>query len=206
MRSEIKRFHQQTKITTIYVTHDQLEAITLADRIVVMHDGQIEQVGTPMEVYENPRSVFVATFIGSPGMNLFPGVLEKQGDQMLLNLEGFTSKMVLPPSKAQLGVDGQKVILGIRPSDVFWANKAPEFKNPQEIDPSWYAQGVVELVELLGKNAYVTFKVGGHDGLSEIIGRQVPAYKEEIKLGLNLHYAHLFNAENQLNLQIPAKN
>jgi len=202
MRGEIKRFHQKAKITTIYVTHDQLEAMTLADRIVVMHDGRIEQVGTPMEVYENPRSVFVATFIGSPWMNLFNGILEAQGDKMLLALDGFKTKMVLPPSKAKLGVNGQKVILGIRPSDVFWAKTAPELKNPQEIDPSWYDQGTVEMVELLGKNAYVTFKIGGQNGLSEIVGRSFPADNEEIKLGFNLHYAHLFHAENHLNLQI----
>ncbi len=200
MRGEIKKFHQETKVTTIYVTHDQLEAMTLADRIVVMRDGHIEQVGTPMEVYENPRSVFVATFIGSPGMNLFPGTLHAVDDKMFLQLEGTEQQMLLPPSKASLGHSGQKVKLGIRPSDVFWPEVTREFQNPQEIDPSWKVDGRVEMVELLGKNAYVSLKIGGHDGLSEIVGRKFPELKSTIPLGLNLHYAHLFHAESGINL------
>ena len=77
---------------------------------------------------------------------------------------------------------------------------APEFQNAEEIDPSWHLNGHVEMVELLGKNAYVSLNIGGHEGLSEIVGRKFPTIQSEISLGFNLHYAHLFHAESHLNL------
>ncbi|TJX31941.1 MAG: ATP-binding cassette domain-containing protein, partial [Mesorhizobium sp.] len=79
MRAEIKALHQQLKTTSVYVTHDQIEAMTMADRIVVMHDGLIQQVGAPLDLYDRPANMFVAGFIGSPGMNFLPAVVEKDG-------------------------------------------------------------------------------------------------------------------------------
>ena len=79
MRTEIKELHQRLKTTTIYVTHDQIEAMTMADKIVVMHDGRVEQIGTPLELYDRPANLFVAGFIGSPAMNFLPGTLHSNG-------------------------------------------------------------------------------------------------------------------------------
>jgi multiple sugar transport system ATP-binding protein len=86
MRTEIKRVHQKVKTTTVYVTHDQVEAMTLADRVVVMNGGRIEQIGTPNELYHHPKTRFVASFIGSPAMNLIPAKLEGNGSGLTIRL------------------------------------------------------------------------------------------------------------------------
>ena len=108
MRSEIKTLHQRLGTTTIYVTHDQIEAMTLADRIVVMHDGRIEQIGTPLELYDRPANTFVAGFIGSPAMNLIEGMVK---DGALRTAGG---EIPLPPRLAS-DIEGRQIILGIRP-------------------------------------------------------------------------------------------
>lgn len=110
MRSEIKELHQRLKTTTVYVTHDQIEAMTMADRIVVMRGGQIEQIGTPLELYDRPASVFVAGFIGSPSMNFIP--VRTNGDRLALE-----TQEVLGSAPAGLS-DGQEVIAGFRPEDI----------------------------------------------------------------------------------------
>jgi multiple sugar transport system ATP-binding protein len=195
MRTEIKRFHMMTQTTTIYVTHDQLEAMTLADRIVVMNEGIVEQVGSPMDVYEFPRSIFVATFIGSPGMNLLPCVIKKQGGFSNIQAQDGAFSFKLPPSKASIVEDGQEVIMGIRPSDIFVAKK------DDKISDEWKAKGLVEIVELLGKNAFITLKLGSSECLGEIMGRDNPRAGEEVLLSFNLNHIHLFDPRTQLNLQ-----
>ena len=114
MRAEIKALHQRLKTTTVYVTHDQIEAMTMADRIVVMHDGIIEQIGTPLDLYDRPGNLFVAQFIGSPAMNVFEGVLQKEGGQA-----GVAALGALWPAPATVrGNHGQPVHYGIRPGDL----------------------------------------------------------------------------------------
>src|SRR5574338_953888 len=109
MRSEIKALHQRLRTTTVYVTHDQIEAMTMADRIVVMHDGVVEQIGSPLELYDRPANAFVATFIGSPAMNMLDGRIGP--DRASVELDGGT-RVILP---AVTGEAGQSVKLGIRP-------------------------------------------------------------------------------------------
>jgi multiple sugar transport system ATP-binding protein len=108
MRSEIKALHQRLSTTTVYVTHDQVEAMTMADRIVVMQDGRVEQVGAPLELYDRPANLFVATFIGSPAMNLIEGRITGEGFVT-------TSGLTLPLSSAPAGSQGQPALYGIRP-------------------------------------------------------------------------------------------
>jgi multiple sugar transport system ATP-binding protein len=112
MRTEIKALHQRLKTTTVYVTHDQVEAMTMADRIVVMHDGIVEQIGSPLELYDNPANMFVAGFIGSPAMNFIPGTLRRGGNGAALEAAG-GMRIALPNGVP--GDDGQKVTLGTRP-------------------------------------------------------------------------------------------
>src|SRR6195952_4427060 len=115
MRAEIKALHQRLKTTTVYVTHDQVEAMTMADRIVVMQDGRIEQIGTPLELYDHPDNLFVAQFIGSPAMNVVTGTLRKQGADAL------GVRWPLPPTTAAAaanGSAGRAVQYGIRPGDI----------------------------------------------------------------------------------------
>jgi multiple sugar transport system ATP-binding protein len=112
MRTEIKELHQRLKTTSIYVTHDQIEAMTMADKIVVMRDGRVEQTGSPLELYDHPANQFVAGFIGSPAMNFLPGVLRRSGGDSRVELEG---GMSLPAPTSASGLEGQKVIYGTRP-------------------------------------------------------------------------------------------
>ena len=112
MRAEIKTMHQKIRTTSVYVTHDQVEAMTMADRIVVMHAGRIEQVGKPLELYDDPKNVFVAGFIGTPSMNLLPATVDLSGEvpRALISKDVF---LPLPPDT--LLVDGQKITYGVRP-------------------------------------------------------------------------------------------
>ncbi len=114
MRAEIKALHQRLKTTTVYVTHDQIEAMTMADRIVVMHDGIIEQIGTPLDLYDRPGNLFVAQFIGSPAMNVFDGQLQREGGQTAVAALG----ALWPVAGVDAGRHGQQVHYGIRPGDL----------------------------------------------------------------------------------------
>ncbi len=111
MRTEIKELHQRLKTTTIFVTHDQVEAMTMADKIVVMDDGRIEQIGSPLELYDRPRNVFVARFIGSPAMNLIQGTVVRSDGTLAVEANG----QRLPAGAESGAGDGQSVIYGIRP-------------------------------------------------------------------------------------------
>jgi multiple sugar transport system ATP-binding protein len=111
MRTEIKELHQRLKTTSVYVTHDQIEAMTMADRIVVMHDGVVEQVGEPLDLYDHPANLFVAGFIGSPAMNFLEATIKRNGSAGAVTADG--TRLPLPPTAG--GRDGQKVVYGIRP-------------------------------------------------------------------------------------------
>ena len=141
MRAEIKRLHKRLGVTSIYVTHDQVEAMTLADRIVVMNDGRIEQSGTPMELFVNPVNTFVAGFLGSPPMNQMKATLVKGKNGPQAKLAGTT--IDLPKLDALQNDEGRKLVLGIRPEYVAIATKGDKNQVPLEID----------LVETLGSEA-----------------------------------------------------
>lgn len=148
MRTEIARLHQRLQSTSIYVTHDQVEAMTLADRIVVMKDGEVQQVGTPMELYHEPANVFVATFIGSPSMNLLEGDLLLEEEK--LYLRGPQFEIPLPARwKSSLQSDARSVVLGIRPQHLHIGN-----------DPKPHLPGLtLEVSEPLGAETYHYFQV-----------------------------------------------
>src|SRR5690348_4165480 len=112
MRTELKELHQRLKTTSVYVTHDQIEAMTMGDRIVVMRDGLVEQQGKPLELYDHPANLFVAGFIGSPAMNFLPGTLKRANGTAQVELAGGAR---VPAPRAAGGEDGQKVVLGTRP-------------------------------------------------------------------------------------------
>src|SRR5437763_5491156 len=113
MRAEIKALHQRLRTTTVYVTHDQVEAMTMADRIVVMHDGRIEQIGSPLHLYDHPDNLFVAQFIGSPAMNIVNGTLRRTNGSAYVEADG-----VRWPVGRGVGADGQPVTYGVRPGDL----------------------------------------------------------------------------------------
>jgi multiple sugar transport system ATP-binding protein len=118
MRSELNKLHEQLETTTVYVTHDQVEAMTLADQIAVMNDGELQQVGHPTFVYANPRNMFVADFLGSPSMNLVEGVLERQGDDLVFAAGSLRQRV---PDRYRADVEpavGDRLYLGVRPENV----------------------------------------------------------------------------------------
>ncbi|MGG4043102.1 ABC transporter ATP-binding protein [Bacillus smithii] len=158
MRNEIKKLHQQLKTTSIYVTHDQVEAMTLGTRLVVMKEGEIQQVGTPQEVYENPANQFVGEFIGSPAMNFFVGRLENG----FFQIGDLFFK--LPEQKASFlkarGYDLQTVLLGIRPEHIIAFSEG--------VTDSATVVAKIQLVEFMGAETILSFLVGGQPCLAKV--------------------------------------
>jgi ABC-type sugar transport system ATPase subunit len=176
MRTEIKRLRDRVRATTIYVTHDQVEAMTLADRIVVLRGGLIEQVGTPEEIYDRPASAFVAGFMGAPAMNLLPVTL----DRGLAWLPDGTS---LPVPAAAQG----KALLGIRPESLVFL--------PPDAPATTEIAGRAAVVEPLGAETLVTLDVGGEALHARVPPRSVRHAGEAVRLGIDPATLHLFAAE-----------
>ncbi|MCA0240976.1 MAG: sn-glycerol-3-phosphate ABC transporter ATP-binding protein UgpC [Proteobacteria bacterium] len=187
MRLEIKRLHRSFGITTIYVTHDQVEAMTLADRVVVMRGGHIEQVGSPDDVYHRPRTQFVAGFIGAPTMNLLNGTC--RGGQLVLG-DGPVS---VPLAPGQAG-DHAAVVLGIRPEDVTVA---------QGETPAGMADvsGTVDVVEALGPDTLVFASISGQSMVARVRPEVRPLPGSAIGLRLDLQRSHLFAAPSGVALR-----
>jgi multiple sugar transport system ATP-binding protein len=159
MRTEIKRLHQELGVTMIYVTHDQIEAMTLADRIVVLKDGIIEQQGSPLELYEKPRTRFVAGFIGSPQMNFLPGEIVTEGAGEGVRLQDGS---VLPLSARSGKPAGSSVVLGLRPNHIQHAGSS----GPA---PGHVRRSVkVDLIQPTGARSLVDFRLGGTEVTAEM--------------------------------------
>ncbi len=177
MRAEIKALHQRLKTTTVYVTHDQIEAMTMADRIVVMHDGIIEQIGTPLELFDRPGNLFVAQFIGSPAMNVLQGRLRRDGARSWV--EGVGSQWPVGPlANAN---DGQAVHYGIRPGDI-------------EIGAG--GQGIaakVVVVEPTGAETELLLDVGGTQMIVVLHGRTAAQPDDMVGLNIAADKVHLFD-------------
>jgi multiple sugar transport system ATP-binding protein len=194
MRTEIKRVHQKVKTTTVYVTHDQVEAMTLADRVVVMNDGRIEQIGPPHELYHSPRTRFVAGFIGSPAMNFMPCRLEKNGAGLVLNIADGLSFPVPANRAGRYGaVVGKPMIFGLRPEHI------TELRGGGESDKSEFTVNL-DVVEPMGMETMVFFRLNG----TEICGRVEPTSAkgpgEPMRLRANLNHMHLIDPATNLAL------
>ncbi len=182
MRAEIKALHQRLKTTTVYVTHDQIEAMTMADRIVVMHDGIIEQIGTPLELFDHPANLFVAQFIGSPAMNVMEGVLHKQGDQTYVQSQG----QRWPVYGAYAAADGAAVHYGVRPTDVLVSDSGIEAE--------------VVVVEPTGAETELLVKVGDAQLVVVMHGRTNAQPGDKLHLQIASGKAHLFDKASGLRL------
>jgi multiple sugar transport system ATP-binding protein len=189
MRREIARLHQELKVTMIYVTHDQVEAMTLGDRIVVMNKGHVMQIDTPLNLYEKPQNKFVAGFIGNPAMNFVNGKIEATDSSARFVADGGDWNINLPTTVMQRvkGARGRPITLGIRPEDV-------SVVAPQDI-----AQAVVtarlDLVEALGNETFIYARAGTHDLTARVgLPQALPPLGSNISLGLKLERAHFFDA------------
>ncbi|MDU5335107.1 sn-glycerol-3-phosphate ABC transporter ATP-binding protein UgpC [Enterococcus sp.] len=196
MRAEIAKLHQRLNTTTIYVTHDQTEAMTMADRIVIMKDGIVQQIGSPQEVYNKPKNVFVASFIGSPAMNFFDVTLTNgyitDGNDLRLRVAEGKYKVL----KAK-GYEGKKLIFGIRPEDIHAEPIAIE------VTPDSTVIAEVVVSELLGAETMLYSKVGTTEFVSKVDARDFLEPKEKIKLAFNGSKAHFFDIETEEVISIP---
>ncbi len=189
MRAEISSLHNRLKATMIYVTHDQVEALTMADKIVVMKLGVIQQIGGPLELYNEPNNKFVAGFIGSPPMNFLTVDVKKEGDDIIIDegnfkisLEGNNKKLLTPYA-------GKKVTFGIRPEDVEYTKAAVEGKT---------INGQVSVIEPLGSETHIYVTVGKH----QVIGKIEPSVQltvdQDISLTPDMSKVKFFDFETEL--------
>ena len=189
MRSEIIKLHKRLETTTIYVTHDQTEAMTMATRIVVMKDGFIEQIGTPKEIYDTPDSVFVGGFTGSPAMNFIRGNIE-EGHFVVSS-----GKFKIPEGKykalIKAGYDNKEVIFGIRPEDIsngpLIAEVHADAKYPTK----------VEVSELLGHELIVYTSIDGTQVVAKLDARNEVSMHDEVELTLDMNKCHFFDTETE---------
>jgi len=181
MRTEIRELHQRLRTTSVYVTHDQIEAMTMADQIVVMHDGVVEQRGKPLDLYDHPDNLFVAKFIGSPSMNFLPGVVRQDGAAALVEFDDGTRLPV--PARSKSAVDGQRVIYGVRPEHLTLGSESQAIKT------------VVTVVEPTGANTEVYCRFGETEVVSMFRERHDFAAGDTVFLVPDQQRTHLFDAE-----------
>ena len=185
LRSEIKKLHQTLRATVVYVTHDQVEAMTLADRVVILNKGKIEQVGTPMEVYAAPANLFVAGFIGSPAMNMIPAEIASRAQGQACVLAAGAS-LPLDPRNEMVLMPGMKAVLGIRPEDIAVL--------PPGTDAPALAEPTITTVEPLGAEFLLSFTFGAHEIMAKIAGRALPKIGDRLRFAFNMNHAHVFDA------------
>jgi len=190
MRTEITKLHQKVQTTVIYVTHDQVEAMTLADRIVIMRDGYIQQIGTPTEVYEQPANMFVARFIGSPAMNMLEATaVTAEGGFGLRLADGST--WPAPAGAISKLSDGMAVVAGIRPDDLV------ALPGGEAVPGQWPLDVTATVVEPLGPESLVYTAIGGREVIAKSHGRTLPKEGETLKLGLMVDHLHVFDARSE---------
>ena len=196
MRSELIRLHNSLATTTIYVTHDQIEAMTMASRIVVMKDGYIQQVGAPKEIYDNPINVFVAGFIGTPSMNFVHGMVSEEG--VFTTPDGH--KLYVPQSKLEAikkdGLIGKDIIFGIRPEDIYDdEDHIQASKNVVTIN--------VDVAELLGATTNIHFDMNNSHVCAAVAARADIHIGDTLKLAIDMEKCHFFDPETQLCVTVP---
>jgi multiple sugar transport system ATP-binding protein len=179
MRTEIKALHQRLKTTTVYVTHDQIEAMTMADKIVVMHDGRVEQIGAPLDLYDRPDNLFVAGFIGSPAMNFFPGIIRRNASTSFDGPGGVHLPLRSPERAAAEWFDGRLAVYGVRPEHFILADDG--------IDAE------VQVVEPTGSETQLVAKLGGQDVLAVFRERYQFKPGDRVRLKPSVGFTHLFD-------------
>jgi multiple sugar transport system ATP-binding protein len=195
MRGEIKRLHQEIATTMIYVTHDQIEAMTLADRIVLMRDGRVEQQGAPLDLFERPSTKFVAGFLGSPKMNFLPGTLVRTVEGESIQLRDAALVLRMPTRRPLAGTaNGMPVILGLRPEHITRAVGAASS------DGSARLEVAIELVQPTGSRTYATFRLGDAAIMAELQAHDVSGPGETIVVDINLKRAVVFDALTEISI------
>jgi len=186
-RAEISKLHQRLGTTFIYVTHDQVEAMTMGDRIAVLADGILQQCDSPRNLYNRPDNIFVAGFIGSPAMNFFDGTLVREEGNLYLDTGAFRARVNEAKVKSLADYVGKEVVLGVRPEHIH----APKYA-PPNIDPA-PLKGVVEVLELLGAELHLYVTSGNQAFVATVDPRMDVHMGNEIDLVLDMTAAHFFD-------------
>jgi len=189
MRTEISRLHQRLGATIVYVTHDQTEAMTMGDKIVLMKDGYVQQIDSPLEIYSRPTNKFVAGFIGSPAMNFFVGTIEKSRGFAFLERESGLRIPISKKDQARLkSYVGKELTLGLRPEDIHISGKTSP--------PSIQVKVTVEVVEPMGNEIYIYFamKRNGNQYVARVSSSKEPSVGKTLTLIFDLAKAHYFDA------------
>ncbi len=196
MRREILHLHRRITTTMIYVTHDQIEAMTLGDRICVMRDGIIEQVGQPTVVFDNPASLFVARFIGTPPMNIFEGTLVKDGNEIVFDGGSFRAPLAKKQHDQVRDFIGRKVCLGLRP-------RTFTLQGPDTPANAPVFKGKIDVTEMLGEEVLVHITAEDHHFIVSMDPHQVAGLGSEIAVCPVMDRAHVFDSESEKNLTLP---
>lgn len=198
MRTEISKLHKRLQTTFIYVTHDQTEAMTLGTRIVVMKDGIIQQVDSPINLYNKPINLFVAGFIGSPQMNFIEAVVSKESDSVYLTFGEYKVKVNGDKAKSLIDGDyiGKEIIMGIRPEDLY--DEEMFIAN----SPESVVDVEVELTELLGAEVYLYLLLNGNQITARVDPRSKAKVGDKIKIAMDTNRIHIFDKETELSISI----
>lgn len=186
-RAQISKLHQRLQTTFIYVTHDQVEAMTMASRIAVMNKGLLQQLDTPQQLYDYPDNLFVAGFIGSPSMNFFDGKITKEGDTLYVDLNSFKVKIPKERQAPYEAIVDQKIIFGIRPEDIH---------NPEFAPPSIIAEPVgtkVDVTELMGNEIFLYLVNGNHNFVARVDPRTRVQMGDDLQVVFNMANMHIFD-------------
>jgi multiple sugar transport system ATP-binding protein len=196
MRAELNKLHHRLETTMIYVTHDQIEAMTLGDRICVMNDGELQQVAPPLEIYDRPVNRFVAGFIGTPPMNFLDGSLVAENGRLYFD-EG-TGRVVLPERIKSVVGDraGQKATLGIRPETIVPRSAAPNASVDSLLSVN------VNVVEPLGDDQLLYLSTDRHDIVAKVDSHVPTEVGQQIEIALDVERSHVFDAETGANLTV----
>lgn len=191
MRTEIKKLHIRLQTTMIYVTHDQTEAMTMGDKIVVMKDGIIHQIADPIKLYDKPVNKFVAGFIGSPPMNFVKGTILKRDGRFYFNEGKFQVRIVDSMAGAVEPYTGKEVIFGIRPEDIYdklFVSEAP---------PDNTIKAACEVIEPMGSEAYLYLNTGKNSLVAKVGGHNKPTINQDIDLVLDMSKIHFFDKDTE---------
>ncbi|NLF66488.1 MAG: sn-glycerol-3-phosphate ABC transporter ATP-binding protein UgpC [Chloroflexi bacterium] len=193
-RAEITKLHQRLGTTFIYVTHDQVEAMTMGDRILVLKDGVLQQIDSPRNLYSNPHNVFVAGFIGSPAMNLFDATLVAEEGRLWVDTGDF--RVPVPPERNAKydGYVGKEIIFGMRPEHIHAAEYAPGKINAAPV------HATVDVVELLGHNLHLYLDSGKNNFVATVDTRLAPQMGQQLDLVFDMDQLHLFDKTTELTI------
>ncbi|MGH2541791.1 MAG: ABC transporter ATP-binding protein, partial [Ardenticatenaceae bacterium] len=190
-RSQISKLHQRLNTTFIYVTHDQVEALTMADRIAVLKDGILQQIDTPQHLYDHPANIFVAGFIGSPSMNFFNATVTGTKDEMYIDAGGFRIRVSPKHAQRLASYLGKKVVFGIRPEDIHAAEFVPAGVMGQNV------RAEVDVQELMGNEIFLYMDANGSNFIARVDPRSRTHSGDVIEVTFNMDNMHVFDPETE---------